>query len=168
MGTAALVSVHLRNTASGGRAALPDAVHPGVAYADAMALAREERRRTIRVGTLVVASALLGLGDLDMTLSFVTSIGMSEANPLARAFMSYGSTWPVVLFKLATMALGLGVLWRLRKHRIAEAAGWMILAVMVALTVHWLAYSSAVAECTEVLSRMSAAEDTRWVVITPN
>lgn len=47
--------------------------------------------RSRRVISLTALIALLSLADLFMTLTFLRTVGMSEANPVARMVMSYGS-----------------------------------------------------------------------------
>src|SRR5207253_1891873 len=74
----------------------------------ARAFAPEGRAR--RVTILLVATALMCLGDLTLTMTYITSMGMVETNPIARAVMASNSPGFVVVWKLTTMALGLGIL----------------------------------------------------------
>lgn len=98
----------------------------------------QPRSRGLRVLLLVVATALMGLADLILTLTYVRSVGMAEANPLARWLMQFDSVALVVAFKLTTMALCAGlILWR-RQTRTAEVGAWVCLLVMVLLTARWV------------------------------
>lgn len=123
--------------------------------------------RALRMNMLLSATALMGLGDLDMTLQFVRSVGMIEVNPLARALMEGQSPLPVVLFKLGTILFCVSVLYMARKRRHAEVAAWTCFLVMAALTMHWTRYSDGMAELTPEVSAMAAADDPRWVTMDP-
>lgn len=123
--------------------------------------------RVFRMNLLLSATALMGLGDLDMTLQFARSVGMIELNPLARVLMAGDSPMPVVLFKLGTIVFCVGVLFMARRRRHAEIAAWCCFLVMAALTMHWNRYSSTVSELTPEVSAMAAADDPRWVSMDP-
>ncbi len=87
---------------------------------------------------LVVATALMGLADLLLTLTYVRTVGMAEANPLARWLMQFNSVGLVVAFKLASMAICSGlILWK-RRSRSAEIGAWVCLLVMALLTARWV------------------------------
>src|SRR6266478_4968970 len=57
--------------------------------------------RSCRVIALLVAVVLMSLGDLHITLTYLTSVGMSEGNPLARWVMGYNNPGLLVAWKLA-------------------------------------------------------------------
>lgn len=121
----------------------------------------------MRVTLLLAATMLVCFFDLALTLTFVTSTGMAEANPLARIVMEHGSPAFVVVWKLATMAVGLGILFWARKSKGAEIGAWGVLAVMIVLSVHWLAFAGEVSEMDSDYGRLSEADDPRWISITP-
>lgn len=103
------------------------------------------RRRSRRVFILLAAVALLGLGDLYSTLTHVNSIGMVEINPVAAYLINADSDAGLVLYKLGTIGIAVGLLMRTRHHRSAEAASWILILVMTALTFHWHNYNETVA-----------------------
>jgi hypothetical protein len=96
------------------------------------------RSRPHRVGLLLLAITIMAGADLALTLNYITSIGMVELNPVARAVMSLGSTTAVVIWKVALTAFTVGVLFGLRRRAIAEVATWACATVMVLLSMHWL------------------------------
>jgi hypothetical protein len=125
------------------------------------------QRRAQRVTILLIATCLMCLGDLALTMTYVTSMGMVESNPIARAVMTGHSPQFVIAWKLATMALGLGILFWARRTRGAEIAAWLCFLVMVGLCVHWLLFAMAVSDLPLQYAEFSAADDPRWVSMTP-
>lgn len=126
------------------------------------------RWRAWRVNLLLVASLILALGDLWMTLSFATNMGMLEANPIARLVMVTGSTPGIVVWKLATTLLGLGILFRLRHTRHAEIGAWIVFAALTALSIHWLNYTTLVASLgSDYPGILAMSDDPRYVLLTP-
>jgi hypothetical protein len=134
-----------------------------------LALARSfsAEGRARRVTILLVATALMCLGDLALTLTYVTSMGMVENNPIARAVMEHNSPGFVVVWKLATMAIGLGILFWARRTKGAEVATWLCFLIMCALCVHWLGFAMAVSNLSPEYAAMAALDDPRWVSMTP-
>jgi hypothetical protein len=47
----------------------------------------------------------------------------------------------LTLFKLGSIGITVGLLLKVRHRRFAEAASWMLAAVMVSLTFHWHQYN---------------------------
>lgn len=125
------------------------------------------RLRAWRVNMLLAASLLLGLGDLWMTLTYATNMGMLEANPLARVIMSTESPTAVIAWKLATTLVGLGILFHLRRTRHAEIGAWIVFAALTALTIHWLNYSTLIASLGADVHTLAMADDPRYVLLTP-
>jgi len=119
--------------------------------------------RAQRVLLLLVATALMGLADLAMTLTYVTSVGMVERNPIARLVMDLGHPHFLIAWKLSTMLFGLGVLWYARRTRPAEVAAWLCFLAMTALSVHWLGFTGAVASMTQDYGGFAMAQDPGWV-----
>jgi uncharacterized membrane protein YhaH (DUF805 family) len=131
----------------------------------AQIFAPENRAR--RVVFLLAATALMCLGDLALTLTYTTSMGMVETNPIARAVMANNSPLFVVLWKLATMVLGLGILFWARRVRAAETAAWLCFFIMVALCLHWLSFATVVSGLPSDYAQLASLDDPRWVSMTP-
>lgn len=93
-----------------------------------------------RVAILLSAIALLSLGDLYMTLSYATSGGMFESNPVARFVMSFGSPALVATWKLGSLLLACTILYWARRTRYAEVGTWACTLFLAWLTCHWIAY----------------------------
>ena len=102
---------------------------------------RWSANRGRRVAMLLPALALMGVADLAYTLEHMTSIGMYEMNPLARLIVAEGGADNLALFKLCTLGVCCGILFRLRHARQAEIGAWVCAAVMLALMLHWDRYA---------------------------
>lgn len=114
---------------------------------------------------LVFATALMGLADLLLTLTYVRSVGMAEANPIARWLMQFDSVAVVVAFKLGTMALCSAlILWK-RTARTAEIGAWLCLLVMLCLTVRWLWFISAFSSLAQEVGVAALEMDPNFVRI---
>lgn len=124
------------------------------------------RLRSRRVTLAVIAAAVLGLVDLAFTLTFMRSIGMFEANPVARAMIDLGGASQLINFKLFTIVLSGGVLYLLRRHPSAELCAWICLAGLVALSIHWTIYTQALISFGTGFDPQLAALDPTWVVLT--
>lgn len=97
--------------------------------------------RARRVTLLVIVTAVLGLLDLAFTLTYASSIGMIELNPLARMLIGLGGAGELIRFKLFTIALSGGTLYLIRHRKGAELCAWLSLAVLVGLSFHWVRYT---------------------------
>lgn len=108
-------------------------------------VAMRNHHRARRVVILLVTVCILGLADLYATITHVTSIGMIEVNPIGAYLIDANSIAGLVLFKLGSMGIGLGLLLHARHKIQGEISTWFILGVMVVLTLHWSQYNHAVA-----------------------
>ena len=108
-------------------------------------------RRGVRIRAYILAIVALSLGDLYMTLMFLTHYGMFESNPIARWLMSLDASQNTVitilaLYKTCTVGIGVGILYRLRQSRCAEVGALLCVSVLTWLTVHWIGYAEQVPE----------------------
>jgi hypothetical protein len=103
------------------------------------------RFRPTRVLCLLAAVVVLSLADLYMTLVHLLHFGMLEANPLARAIMEYGSPAALIIWKLLTVGLAVGILFAARARRTAEWAAAFCCLTLVCLTGRWISYNIQVA-----------------------
>ena len=92
-----------------------------------------------RASLATLALATVGAGDLAFTLGLLKN-GGAEANPLF-AWL-YGTFGPagMIAGKLGSLALGLGLLARVRRERprLAEGVTWMLAAVYLALLLRFV------------------------------
>ena len=100
-----------------------------------------ERARSRRVMLLMAVLVVLGIGDLALTITHAFSIGMDEVNPLGAYLIRSKSILGLTLFKLGSIGITVGLLLKVRHRRFAEAASWMLAAIMVSLTFHWYQYN---------------------------
>ena len=108
---------------------------------DSVAQPRVACRRARRVMMLLIAIALLGVVDLYATYVHATTIGMMELNPIGAYIISGDSPLGLILFKLGSIGLCVGLLMKLRHDRRAELAAWLCLIIMIGLTLHWVQYN---------------------------
>jgi hypothetical protein len=145
--------------------ALPGTIPLTLPPSLAQTLSPQSRPR--RVVFLLAATAFMSFGDLALTLTYATSTGMVETNPIARAVMLHNSPLFVVIWKLATMVLGLGILWWARRAKAAEVAAWLCFLILMALCVHWLSFATVVSRLPSDYAQLASLEDPRWVSMTP-
>jgi len=131
-------------------------------------LTRETQARARRVVTVLFALAALGLADLAFTLTFMTTTGMAEANPLARTMIALGGAPQLIRFKLLTILVSSYFLWLVRHHRAAERSAWILFAALVGLSIHWVQYVDTMATVSAVaIDPAVTAADEAWIHI-PN
>jgi hypothetical protein len=123
-----------------------------------------ERRR--RVGTVLLALVGLSVVDLLLTLGFMTSVGMYEDNPIAVWLVRWtGTTQAVAAFKVASLAVAVGVLYALRSRPQGEVGAWLALTVLVLVTLQWARYADCIGE-TELMALAELGRmETGWVQV---
>lgn len=125
------------------------------------------RGRTCRVIALIFTIVLLSLADLYITLIYLHSGGMGEANPVARWIMGHGSPTLLAVWKLATVLLAGVILYKTRRTRTAEIGAWVCVVLLTWLTIRWVRYSDEVGAMTSQIQNLSEVEHSRWVTMTP-
>jgi hypothetical protein len=130
---------------------------------DPLSMVFSPQARAQRVVTLIIACALMSMGDLYMTLTYVSTVGMVEVNPLARALMGLGSAWWIVAWKVALTLLGAGILIWFRRRRGTELAAWVVACAMTLLTLHWVSFSAQAAEMADEYHLLANIGDDRFV-----
>jgi hypothetical protein len=123
------------------------------------------RHRSLRVGLLLLAVALMSVGDLALTLTFITSVGMIELNPIARWVMHLESPHAVAIWKVALILLNVGLLFYFRKRRLAEVASWACFLVMAFVSIRWLWFAMSVASMAHDYQVLMTGSDQRFVVM---
>lgn len=123
-----------------------------------------DRRRAFRVLALSGTTILMCIADLYMTILYLTTVGLHEANPLARAIMLYNCPWAVVAFRLLTILLFSMILIRARHHKIAELAAIFCLFTMTWLMLRWNAYTESTAELTTMMAVLADHPMPEYVV----
>lgn len=119
--------------------------------------------RCIRVASLLLATLIMSIGDLYMTLTLATSVGMLEANPFSRAVMAQDSPALVILWRMGTVLFGLGILYYFRRLARAELGTWICFAAMLSLTIYWTYYIEAIGSLGPVYGSLAMTNDPHWV-----
>ena len=109
------------------------------------ALLTQVGQRSHRVVMLLGLVFVLSLGDLYSTMTIARSIGMFELNPIARYLLASGNTAALVLYKLGTVGIAVGLLLKLRHHRMGEVGTWVLVILMTGITLYWHQYSTTIA-----------------------
>lgn len=122
-----------------------------------------ERRRAMRVWMLMLAIVLMSVADLYMTLAHLNSVGMGEANPIARWVISYGSPWLLVVWKFGCIGLACLIFTIARYRRSSEIACWACIGILTALILHWMSYSAEASDLTPQMNIIASGEASNWV-----
>lgn len=117
--------------------------------------------------TLLVGVVLMSLGDLYMTLTYATRVGMIEANPIARFIMGYNSPALVIAFKVLTLGVGVGIIFRYRRSTYAFYAACICFGVLCWLTFRWVEYNAYADELNNYIHILAENhKEARWVHMT--
>lgn len=116
---------------------------------------------------LLAGVVLMSLGDLYMTLTYATRVGMIEANPVARFIMGYNSPALVIAFKVLTLGLGVGIIYRYRRSNYAFYAACICFGVLCWLTFRWVEYNAYAHELNSYIHILAENhKEARWVHMT--
>ncbi len=127
---------------------------------------RLRRDRSRRVVLLIVGIVLLSVGDLGVTLLHLKSSGMMEANPVAAWIIAHtGSGVLLTAYKTLTVAICVGLLFRLRRHVEGEIGAWCALLILAAVSFQWYQYTHEIDVVTDIeLARQGAYGDD-WLIL---
>lgn len=100
-------------------------------------LTPETREMVNRCLLLVVALSIL---DLIWTILASQANQMTELNPMGREFIRNPALLGV--FKFVMTGIGVGLLFALKQHRIAQTAAWWACMILTLLTMRWLTFNS--------------------------
>ncbi len=107
----------------------------------------------------------MSLADLAMTLTYMTSVGMLESNPLARAVVQSGGPGMLVAWKLATVGLACGILIAASRRAIGEFGSVLGCLLLGWLMVQWFAYVEGAHELTPALCSLTNGQVHDWVTV---
>lgn len=108
-----------------------------------------------RIMLLIAAIVLMGLADLSCTLAYMQTVGLPEANPIARWLARFGDTRAIIGFKLLTMLLSCLCLYVGRRERRMEFAAWTCTLILLGLSIHWISFNRAITEHTNLIAYLS-------------
>lgn len=126
-------------------------------------LAETFRARSFRVVLLLAVIAAMSAIDLYLTILYLTHTGMPEANPLARALISYQSPLVLAAWKFLTVAVFAGILYLVRHRRSAEMGAWVGAVVLTGLMSHWVRFIDHAAVQHAEYVVVGAQIDRHWV-----
>lgn len=119
--------------------------------------------RGARVSFLLAAVIAMSFADLWMTLTYATTTGMMEMNPIARLIMQTGSVAAISSWKLATAGLGVVILYFTRFSRCCEFGAWVCFTGMILLMAHWSHFNANITTYSEELSYLAGTQSHQWV-----
>lgn len=141
------------------------AARPFWALAEQFRRAADPRARTTRMILLLITLVALSLADLHLTLTYATSVGLLESNPIARAVMALGCADLLSVWKMGCVALACAILFAARRSRWSEPAAWFCVLLLVWLTFRWAAYIAEMDSITSALAAMRENGDPKWVML---
>jgi hypothetical protein len=101
-----------------------------------------DAKRCERVKWLLVGIVMLSVADLVLTISYLTTVGMSEGNPIAVWLLqTTNSVWALAMYKAITVTICVSLLYLTRFQRQSELAAWCAMLILVALSIWWNQYS---------------------------
>jgi hypothetical protein len=99
-----------------------------------------------------------------MTVCQVSTIGMFEANPVARVLVACtGNASALIALKILSLTIAMGMLIPLRHRWQAEVAAWVATAVLAWLTMEWTAYLRVMSEIEP--QSLAALAHSEWFVV---
>ena len=103
---------------------------------------KEKPCRSSRVLLLLGCILILSAADLLLTIFHLQHFGLAEANPIVVYLVeSFQSLWVLAAFKLATVALCLGLLFSARHHVAGEFGAWLSTIILTVVLMVWYDYS---------------------------
>ncbi|NNF42900.1 MAG: hypothetical protein HKN62_07605 [Phycisphaerales bacterium] len=106
---------------------------------------------------------ILSIADLIVTLGYLRTIGMVEANPIAAYLIKHTqSPWVLSAYKAVTVGICISLLYRVRWHRSGEVAAWCALGILVVMSVLWHNYSQEIDSPVQLQTVLSDHSD-QWL-----
>lgn len=122
------------------------------------------RARCRRVCLLVILIALLSLGDLIATWTFLNSFGMQEANPFAAFIIRQQNPLALVLFKVGSIMACISTILVVRHRRQGEIAAWIAACILILLTVRWSVYTNEMRGFDNTMTIGEAQQNDHWLL----
>ncbi len=116
-----------------------NAIHPRVGFR------KEKPSRSSRVLLLLGCILILSGADLLLTIIHLQQFGLAESNPIVVFLVeTFNSLWVLAVFKLATVAMCIGFLFRARHHVVGEFGAWLATIILTMVLMVWYDYSDTV------------------------
>lgn len=93
--------------------------------------------RDRRVCLLVLAIGIMNVFDLLLTIQAQRQGVLVETNPIAQSLLPHG-LGALVVFKILLVGFGSCVLLWYRRRLLAECMAWMVVAINVVVSFHWM------------------------------
>ena len=127
------------------------------------ALARLICHRPARIAAMMAAVVVMSMIDLHHTLVFVKSVGMGEANPLARWIMQTQPTGVLVAWKMASVGAVCAIFYLARHRRTGEVGAMVCMGVLIWLMMRWAMYTEHIGQFASVLPMPGDSIGHDWV-----
>ncbi len=135
-------------------------------FAGALRDGDADERRARRTRFLLAVVVVLSVVDLVLTVGFMKTTGMAEANPLVRALLGVSnSAVALAVFKTLTVVTPVLIVHRFRRFRPGELAAWVSVAGLCVVVIQWVRYATFVGELDLGVLTQMAAVDADWVLI---
>lgn len=120
--------------------------------------------RCRRVCLLVILIAMLSLGDLLVTWTFLNSFGMQEVNPFAAFIIRQQNPFALVLFKVGSISACISTILVVRHRRQGEIAAWIAASILIMLTVRWAVYTQEMGAFNNTVTIGEAQQSDQWLL----
>lgn len=121
--------------------------------------------RDSRVVALLACVVVMSLADLAFTLTFMTTTGLPEMNPVVRALATVCTEGTaIVLWKIGSVAVCVGLLFAVRNSRTGELGSLLAVMVLVWLTARWDTFIDTAYTLEPFLAEFQAT-DAEWVML---
>ncbi len=126
--------------------------------------ANKSNARARRVILLLVGILTLSTADFLLTVAYLQSTGMIEINPIAAYIIQVtNSPWALAGFKAVTVGICASVLFVLRRRVEGEAAAWVAIAILAAMSLHWHLYTEHYSDQNQI--RLATVEESAdWLM----
>lgn len=117
------------------------------------------RARARRVVLLLAGVVVASAADLLAAVAYLRGPGLAEANPVAASVIAaFDSALVLSAYKALTVAICVGLLYRVRARVEGELAAWCAVAILALTSVQWCRYELALQDA----SAHTAAVDGSW------
>ncbi len=115
---------------------------------------------------MIVGIVLLSLGDLLLTVTYLRSTGLVEANPIAGYLIrATGSATALAVYKILTVGVCIALLYRLRRLVEGEVAAWCAMVILGVVALHWYQYARYFEDYSDVTVAQHEARGNHWLTL---
>ncbi len=140
----------------------------GVSRPGALIVPHETATRSFnrprRVVLLLAGIIVLSAADLFEALTHLRGPGLLEANPVAALVIrTTGSALVLSAYKVLTVGICIGLLYRLRGRATGELGAWCAVAILAVMSWHWYQYNNEIVDLAATTGTRAIGES--WLTV---